>query len=334
MKKTLKLIFVVFLMLSLFAGSFFLAFSFLPNSTNPESVDFTVTEGEGVEEISQNLKKVGIIRSALSFEILTRSIGTADNLQAGIYYLERNKSPYQTSIILQHGVLDVKLTFIEGWRREEYQEYLKAQSSRLRQGSGGQVNLKNENIVEEFGYLSQGMEGKLFPDTYFVLPNVTAEELIELFSLNYEKKVSPLFLSSDNQNFLTEEEALIFASIVEREAKFDEDRPIIAGILLKRYENGWPLEADATVQYAVGREGDWWPKELTSYDISVDSLYNTRRNVGLPPTPICNPGLTSIKAVLSPEELGYWYYFSDSKGKMYYAKTLEKHTENIVKFSD
>lgn len=323
MKKTLTQLFVIFLVLVLFATSFFLAFSFLPNSNNGESAEFTVTEGEGVAEISQNLKKAGIIRSALSFEILTRIIGTADNLQAGFYSLEKDKSPYQTSLTLQHGMLDVKLTFIEGMRREQFAEYLKAQGEKL----------KVENIAQEFLTETQGSEGKLFPDTYFVLPNVTASDLVDLFRVNFEKKVSPVF-ASENDSSLTEEEALIFASIVEREAKFDEDRPIVAGILIKRFQSGWPLEADATVQYAIGQSGDWWPKELTSYDIAVDSPYNTRKNAGLPPTPICNPGLASIKAVLSPEELGYWYYFSDSKGKMYYAKTLEEHKANIVKFSE
>ena len=128
---------------------------------------------------------------------------------------------------------------------------------------------------------------------------------------------------------------IILASIVEREAKHDQDRSVVAGILKKRYQKGWPLEADATIQYALGYdeiEKTWWRKKLSTEDLQIDSSYNTRINPGLPPTPICNPGLAAINAVITPKETSYWYYISDQKNNMHYATTLDAHNQNIEKY--
>ncbi|MBI4033134.1 MAG: endolytic transglycosylase MltG, partial [Candidatus Blackburnbacteria bacterium] len=137
------------------------------------------------------------------------------------------------------------------------------------------------------------------------------------------------------------------ASIVERETLTDEERPIVAGILLKRLEAGWPLQADATLQYAIASVNctlrketsaaqsvkceDWWPIP-SSEDKKIKSLYNTYLNRGLPPGPIANPGLSSIKAVVSPQDSPYWFYLHDGNGKIHYAKTSEEHAENIRKY--
>ena len=128
------------------------------------------------------------------------------------------------------------------------------------------------------------------------------------------------------------------ASLVEREAKHDDDRPVIAGIMLKRLKADWPLQIDATLQYALANlrciaksSCDWWIVP-TAADKKINSAYNTYLNNGLPPAPICNPGLSSIKAVVNPQTNNYWFYISDSKGQMHYAKTIEEHNENIAKY--
>jgi len=105
----------------------------------------------------------------------------------------------------------------------------------------------------------------------------------------------------------------------------------VAGILIKRGENDWPLQIDATVQYILGKKGNWWP-QINGGDLKIDSLYNTYKNKGLPPGPICNPGLASIKAVLYPQKTDFWFYLSDKTGKMHYAKTNEEHNNNIRKY--
>lgn len=133
---------------------------------------------------------------------------------------------------------------------------------------------------------------------------------------------------------LTPDNVLILASLVEREARASADRPIIAGILLKRLRDGHPLQVDATVQYAIGytHSDGWWRKELTTDDLKFKSPYNTYINAGLPPGAICNPGLSSITAVIHPTPTDYYYYLSDKSGQMHYARTLEEHNANIARY--
>ena len=126
------------------------------------------------------------------------------------------------------------------------------------------------------------------------------------------------------------------ASLVEKEARFPEDKKKVAGILIKRMKNDWMMQIDATIQYALGyqrKEKTWWKKDLTVDDIEVDNTYNTYKYKGLPPAPICNPGLDSIQAVANAEvSTPYWYYINDKKGVMHFATTLEEHNANIRKY--
>ena len=131
---------------------------------------------------------------------------------------------------------------------------------------------------------------------------------------------------------LTLEEVIILASIVEREGKTGQDRPVIAGVLLNRMQKGWPLETDATLQYALGyqsKDKTWWKKTLTQDDKLIDSPYNTYMNPGFPPGPISNPGIQSINAVIYPKKTEYMYYLHDEKGNVHFAKSLEEHERNI-----
>ena len=158
---------------------------------------------------------------------------------------------------------------------------------------------------------------------------------------NFDKKYAGLTQDSGG---LTQDEIVTFASIVEREVAKEEDRKKVAGILIKRWRNGWPLEADATVQYAKVnvkcqmlevkgmKSCQWWPEELTDSDLKLDSPYNTRQNVGLPPTPISNPGLSALKAVAAPQQTPYWYYLTDDNGVTHYSKTLAEHNANIARY--
>jgi len=129
---------------------------------------------------------------------------------------------------------------------------------------------------------------------------------------------------------------LTLASLVEREANTEGSMRQVASILVKRWKNGWPLQVDATVQYILGyQEGEktWWKASLSNQDLAIDSLYNTYKRPGLPPGPICSPGLTAIQAVIGADEnTPYWYYISNKDGsQMYYARTLEEHNTNIQK---
>jgi UPF0755 protein len=158
---------------------------------------------------------------------------------------------------------------------------------------------------------------------------------VKIFRDNFDSKFSAQMRADAKKTGLTTDETVVLASIVEREGRSREDRPVIAGILLKRLKTDWPLQVDATLQYALGYqtfEKTWWKKELNNDDKKIKSLYNTYLYTGLPPKPICNPGLESLRAVIYPTESDYWYYLHDPSGTVHYAATIEEHNANITKY--
>lgn len=323
-KKLLILTILLLVLLPLGAYSYYNYALGLPNSSDEEATAFVVEQGQSVEEVARNLERKGLIRSAALFRLYLALSDLSSGLQAGEYQIPQNLNIREIVDLLQHGTFDTKITFIEGWRREE----MATEISNLK----SQIPKLN---AAEFLRESEGLEGYLFPDTYFVSRETTAEELVKMMRENFEKKVGRLEPDS-----LTLDQAVSIASIVEREVKFTEDKPLVAGVLIKRLLNDWPLQADATVQYALGyqspgalREGGWWKRNLVKEDLEVDSPYNTYKNPGLPPTPICNPGLDSLKATINPQETDYWYYVSDSEGRMHFARTNEEHNENVAKYA-
>lgn len=281
---------------------------------------FTLEKGTGLAAASRQLEEEGLVRSWLAFRLVAQAKGYAQKIQAGDFRLSPSMTPPEIAEALTHGVADRWLTLFEGWRREEMAAEL---TDKL---SGPEANFDRE----EFLRLTENLEGRLFPDTYLIPRDASASAVVKILTDNFEKKVGQVSA-----------EELILASIVEREAKEDEDRPIVTGIMAKRLRSDWPLQADATVQYAIGNQTcqlrpfscqDWWPQSLTRQDLEIDSAYNSYLYRGLPPTPIANPGLASIKAAQNPRETEYWFYLSDREGRMHYAKTAEEHNKNISKY--
>ena len=290
-------------------------------------VDFVIKPGEKVYEIAEHLRQAELINSVALFKIYVKLNNFSVKLQAGSYKIARNLSLIEVVNLLQYGTFDVRLTFPEGWRREEMAEYLSKT-----------VSYNDQNFkVADFLNQSKYLEGYLFPDTYVVPFDIKTSELINLMRNNFDKRVDSKMRSDLERLGLSLKDVVILASIVERESNNDKDRPVVGGILLKRLKSDWPLETDATVQYALEsknhKDGSgWWPKELLADDLTIDSPYNTRKNRGLPPGPISNPGLLSIKAVIYSLETPYWFYLTDKNGVTHYAKTLQEHEDNISKF--
>lgn len=283
---------------------------------------FVVKNGESLKSISQRLEQQKIIKNQLVFTILVRAMGMQNKIQAGEFKLSPAYDASTVARNLTHGTFDVWVTIPEGWRNEEIAEKLA-------------VDL---NIPQE-EFLKIAKIGYMFPDTYLFSKSATVSSVAQTMEKNFttqmEKIDRELLIPGKKFNGLTLSEVIIFASIVEREARFAKDRPLVAGILLKRYKAGWPLEVDATLQYALGynaQQKTWWKNNLTADDLVLDSRYNTRKYQELPPTPISNPGADVIRAVLSPTETDYWFYLSDKDGQMHYTKTLEEHNNNIQKY--
>jgi UPF0755 protein len=286
-------------------------------SKNSEMQKFMIEQGQGVAETAQKLEDEGLINSSNLFKIYLRLNNLAGNLQAGEYSIPKNLNLIALVDMLQHGTFAKKITIIEGLRREEVAEVFE----------------KELSIAQsEFLYTSDGLEGRLFPETYFFEKDTTVQDIVGKMFATFENKLTSEIQAQARVKGLSEDELIIMASIVEREVATEADRAIVAGILIKRWEADWPLQADATVQYAMGTPDDWWPKSLNADNLDTDSPFNTRKNPGLPPSPICSPSLSSIKATANCVETVYWYYLTDEDGVTHYAETLDEHNDNIEKY--
>ncbi len=308
-----------------------------PSQTEKE-VTYEIQKGDDVFTTAEGLFEKNAINSKFLFILYMFIHGYDKTMQAGVYTIKAGTSVAGLAGMFQHGFNDVKVTFKEGWRSEEI----------AREASAKLSNVDYKKFVET----AKPNEGYLFPDTYFFQKNVLYVEVISEMRNNFDLKTQDI-LTPDNlaKVALTKEQAVILASIVEREASNSEDRAIIAGILMKRLKEEMKLDVDATVQYAVAFQAEcqanastctpikdnpvninWWPSPLTAEDLNIDSPFNTRKVMGLPPTPISNPGLSAISAVINPKVTDYYYYLVDSTGGTHYARTLDEHNVNVQKY--
>lgn len=314
----------VLLILVVFLLSVFVWFV---KSQNPVSNDkteerFVIVKGSGASLIGQNLAKEGLIKSQLAFKLYVQLTGKSAKIQAGEYSIPKNLDLVSLTDLLLKRPTEVWVTIPEGLRREEI-------ALKLADGLGLTASARDK-FINDFLAKSQNLEGYLFPDTYLLPRDITPSVVISLMKSTFDQKV----------NFKVDTQTLILASILERETLSGDERPLVAGILLKRLNAGWALQADATVQYAVAPMRclvptavcDWWPRPLTEDDLGVNSGYNTYKYPGLPPTPISNPGLSTLQAAANPQDSPYWYYLHDSKGEIHYAATIEEHNANVAKY--
>ena len=175
-------------------------------------------------------------------------------------------------------------------------------------------------------------EGYLFPDTYLIPRDADINIIISMLRNTFNKRYSTLNTSGTK---FSQPEIIAIASLIEREARHDEDRPLVAGVITNRLKLGMKLDLDATIQYALGyqsAEKRWWKRSLTNNDKLLNSPYNTYRVAGLPPTPISNPGLESLRAAINPANTSYLYYITDKNGINRYSEDLEGHNGNIQKY--
>ena len=289
-----------------------------PVPDDETSVLFSIESGENIRSIADKLQKENLIRSPVAFFLLARFGSVADKIQAGEFRLSRSADMYKIADSLTHGTVDVQITIPEGYRNEEIA-----------------LKLTQSLSIPENEFLKAAEEGFMFPDTYLIPKEASASQVSKIFLDNFNKKVTEKEISLIKQKNLTLDEVINIASIVEREAKLDEDRPLVASVILNRLNIGMKLDIDATIQYALGyipAEKSWWKKEITLEDLEIDSPYNTYKNPGLPPTPIANPGLKAILAVLEAPKTDYLYYIADKIGKSHFAVSFEEHARNIAKY--
>lgn len=289
-----------------------------PPAAFPIDQPITIESGQAVRTITDQLETAQVVRSAdLLYAYIVLEHDPRD-IKASTYVFDTPLTARDIATRLTEGDFDTDLvtfTHFEGERVEKLGERLAEQ-------------LPNFD-ADTFIQLALPYEGTLFPDTYRVPPDFTAEDVFNELRATYDARLEPLRPEIANQN-LSEADVIILASIVEREANTPESMKYVAGIFRNRLEIGMPLQADASIEYVLDTPLNELPPGALAENLrEVDSPYNTYKNPGLPPGPIGNPGLTAIESVVQPTPSDYFYYLTAPDGTFYYAETFAEHQRNI-----
>jgi UPF0755 protein len=292
-------------------------------------VQMTIPQGTSTQQIGADLEAVGLIRSRLAWKIWASWLTLQQDdggFQAGIYKLSPQDSLVATAAKIWQGkAVQLSFTIPEGQSRWQMASYFASLGYFSEQDF---INAVSQIPREQYPWLPEKLphlEGFLFPDTYELASDrVTPEQIIDLMLKRFEEVALPLYQKGKNNTNLSLNEWVTLASLVEKEAVVAQERPRIAGVFAGRLREGMKLEADPTVEYALGiRQTPERP--LTLEQVRVDSPYNTYLYAGLPPTPIASPSLDSLQAALSPEQTDYRYFVARYDGTHLFTKTLEEH---------
>lgn len=305
---------------------------------------FVISSGERADQVAANLVGSGFLDDSELFINYLRYYDLDAGLEAGVYELESGVTIPELASILSRAVdQQIDLTFIPGWRMEEMAAYLEQVRPAEIDAEEFLAIAGRETVfdISSYEFLASlpaeaSLEGFLFPDTYRVPVEADAAFVIRMMLDNFGQKVNASMRQSFGAQGLSVYEAVTLASIVQREAVVREERPLMVGVFLNRLGQAIMLQADPTVQYAVGYdlEGDtWWKSPLTRADLSFDSPYNTYRYEGLPPGPIANPSLGALQAVAEPIDTDLLYFVVDCQaeqvGQHVFSQTFEEHLANV-----
>lgn len=296
-----------------------------PANPGGGTVRVVVAPGSTFHEVADTLHRAGLIDSTLVFDLYARYHHLDRNVQAGAYVIGRNKDMTQILQALQTAIPEeVFITIPEGYTIQKTAAML--DKGTLVKGSDYLQVAKSGQFDYDFlASRPQGasLEGFLFPDTYLVPRTVTAKQLVTLQLDAFKKLWDQTRQDLAAKRKLNSFQVVTIASLIEREVRYDEDRPLVASVIYNRLASGWPLQLDATVLYAKGV----WQSNVTLDDLKINSPYNTYLHTGLPPGPIANPGSKAIDATLKPADTGYFFYLSDSQGHNHYAKTNDEFNQ-------
>lgn len=298
---------------------------------------FTIEEGSGLSAIASVLSENKIIKSELSFKLYSKFFSDSSKFQAGQYKVERPMKMSEITRLLTKGsniAGGVKITIPEG--------YVITQVAKLLESKG--LGKKDEFLAlakeGKFDYeflnfkktaaIKYKLEGFIYPDTYYFFEKATSEEIIKILLDTFEQRVWKKLEAASDKKGLDHLELLTLASIVEKEAVVDEERAKIAAVFFNRINIDMNLQSCATVQYALNREK--FSKTVTFEETRLDSPYNTYKNQGLPPGPICNPGIKSIEATINPDTNKYLFFVAKGDGSHYFSLTYEEHLKAIQKY--
>lgn len=338
-RKYLKLLNLL-LILVVLPLSIYFYFDYAVNrpSQNYKEVNYNLKEGASLESIAKDLRELGVINSENLFTLYVKIYRLYPKFKSGIYTFPSGASLKEVCNQLQSGSNGISITFVEGRRLEEY-------------GIVAASKLSSFNF-EKFIEKTKGLEGQLFPDTYFFYTSATEDDVIRVMRNNFDNKMDKLRKSENyKKTKLTDNEIYIVASLLEKESFRGEERRIIAGIIIRRLLRGEILGIDASNQYGIAskkacpeitkktcpdletaKKIKWWDPNITLSDLRQDSPYNLRLNAGLPPQPISSFSEESLQAVIENKDSPYNFYLHDRQGNIHYGVTLADHESNISRY--
>ncbi len=305
-----------------------------PKDTRADTRPFVIARGETAGQIANRLEADGIIRSALAFAFVLYDTERENALQSGTYTVSAALTPRELAKLFEKAPGEqIVLRIIDGWRLSEVANAVNRAFPSISNEAftAAAVVGDRKNTVLAGLDPSTSLEGYLFPDTYFMRPNATPIQIIDLLLDTFERRVGTTLRVASAERKTPIYDIVKLASIVEREARDRTESATIAGVYTNRLGIGMKLDADPTIQYALG---EW--RELSLDDLKLDSPYNTYRNAGLPPTPIANPGVAALEGAARPAGVPYLYFVakSDGTGGHAFATTIEEHEANRVKYGN
>jgi UPF0755 protein len=297
----------------------------LPLANDP--VEFTVAPGSSLRGATRTIVRAGVDMPWWAFEAVTRVAGNPADIKAGSYELRRGATPLDLLGKLTRGEFALaEIKFIEGWTFAQVRQALDAHP-RLRHDTRG---LSDAEVLRRLDVPSTHPEGWFFPDTYVFARDSSDLEILRQAYRAMEKRLNAAWAQRQpDLPVATPYEALILASIVEKETGRPEDRPLVAAVLVNRLRVGMRLQVDPTVIYGLGASFDG---NLRKRDLVTDTPYNTYTRDGLPPTPIAMPGIASIEAVLRPPASNALYFVARGDGSSEFSGTLEEHNRAVTKY--
>lgn len=325
MRFLIRLCFLSLLVIGLLVGWLYW---FATSSINPiENEQLVSVQPGSVRSVAQQLVNQQIISNAFSFELLVRGLGNVKQIKAGVYKVSNGITVYDLIAKLTNGdISQTSITFIEGWTFSQMREVLNQHQS-IRHLT---MSYTDHDIMSAIGATEDSPEGLFFPDTYFFSQNISDLDILKQSYATMQKKLAMAWGNRDMQTpYKTPYEALIMASIVEKETGKSSERPQIAGVFVNRLKIGMRLQTDPAVIYGLG---DKFDGNLRKKDLLADTPYNTYTRAGLTPTPIAMPGLASIEAAMHPAKTKAIYFVGKGDGSHAFSDNLDEHNRAVVRY--
>ena len=297
-----------------------------PTASPAAQTDVVIPRGTTTAQVAATLRERGVLAHPLAFRLLARLRHVDEQIKAGEY---RFPAAQTTDQVLQRLVqgeqIALWVTIPEGYTAKQIAQTL-ADHKLGSAGTYDDLFLRRPLVID--GVRTPDMEGYLFPSTYLIPVGDAPDAVARIFTDQFRQELPPDATARARALGRTLPEVVTIASLIEREGKVDDERPLIASVIYNRLRRGMPLEIDASIEYVFAEHHD----VITKRDLEIDSPYNTYRNTGLPPTPIANPGKPSLDAAFAPAHTDYLYYVAKGDGRHAFAATLAEHNANVARY--